>query len=164
MKLNLTKKVKYPDVILDDKLMWKAQVRLRLNALWSCNAYIGKTWGLSPKLSLWLYKRMIIPKIIYAAVAWWNSMDIALARSELERLQRAACIMITGAVRTTSTKVLQIFLDLPTLGMVVESAALMAAYCLPRPSLKNLRIGHNRIWVKADNMDKFSMIKDYNYR
>ncbi len=53
-------------------------------------------------------------------------------------------------------------MDLPTLGTAVESAELMAAYRLPRPISKNLGIGHNRIWVKADKMDnKFSTIKDH---
>ncbi len=106
---------------------------LGLRALWSCSAFIGRAWGLSPKMALWLYKRVIIPKIIYAAVAWWYRMDIALVRSKLERLQRAACIMIAGAMRTTPTKVLRMFLDLSTLGMAMTSAALMAlmaAYCL----------------------------------
>ncbi len=79
VKLNLTKEVKYRGVILDDKLTWKAhmraQVRKGLSALWSCNAYIGRTWGLSPKMALRLYKRVIIPKITYAAVVWWDGMD-----------------------------------------------------------------------------------------
>ncbi len=88
-------------------------------------------------------------------------MDIVLARSELERLQRAACITITGAMRKTPTKVLETFLDLPTLGTTVESAALMAAYHLSRPNLKNLGIGYNQIWAKAEKMDEFSMIKDH---
>ncbi len=53
-------------------------------------------------------------------------------------------------------------MDLPTLEMAVESAALMAAYRLPRPNPKNLGVGHNRIWVKADKMNnKFSMIKHH---
>ncbi len=82
---------------------------------------------------------MIIPEIAYAAVAWWDIIDIALARFELERLQMAASIMIQGAMRTTPTKVLEMLLDLPTLGTVVESAALMAAYCLLRPDPRNLR-------------------------
>ncbi len=133
----------------------RAQVKKGLRALWSCNANIGRTWGLSPKMALWLHKRVIIPKITYAAVAWWSDMDIAFTRSELERLQRAACIMIIRAMRTTPTKVLEMF-------MAVESAALMVAYRLPRPNLKNLGIGHSRIWVKADKMDnKFCMIKDH---
>ncbi len=89
-------------------------------------------------------------------------MDIALTRYELEYLQRAACIMITGAIRTTPTKVLEMFLDLPTLGMAVESAAFMAAYRLPRPNPKNVRIGHNRIWAKANKIyNKFGAIKDH---
>ncbi len=86
-------------------------------------------------------------------------MDIALARTERERLQRAACIMITAAMRTTPTKLLEMFLDLPRLGMSVESATLKAAYRLPRLNPKNLGIGHNRIWAKVDKMDRFSMIQ-----
>ncbi len=135
VKLNLTKEVKYLCVILDDKLTWKVHVRAQmkkgLRELWSCNAYIGRTWGLSPKMSLWLYKHVIIPKITYAAVAWWDSMDIALTRSELDCLQRAACIMIAGKMRTTPRKVLEMFFDLPTLGTAMESAALKATYRLP---------------------------------
>ncbi len=68
--------------------------------------------------------------------------------------------MITGTMRTTPTKVLEMFLDLPKVRMAVESAVLMAAYRLPRSNPKNLEIGHNRIWVKADKMEnRFSMIK-----
>ncbi len=69
-------------------------------------------------------------------------MDIALARSKLERLQSVASTMITGAMKTTPTKVLETLLDLPTLGMAVESAALMAAYNLPRTGPWKLGIGH----------------------
>ncbi len=36
--------------------------------------------------------------------------------------------MITGTMRTTTTKVLGMLLDLPALATAVESAALMAAY------------------------------------
>ncbi len=70
--------------------------------------------------------------------------------------------MITGTVRTTPTKVLEMFLDLPTFGTAVESAALMAAYRLPRPNPRNVGIGHNRIWTKSYNVNsKFSMINNH---
>ncbi len=65
-------------------------------------------------------------------------------------------------MRRTPTKALVMFLDLPTLGMAVESATLMAAYRLPRSDLRNLGIGHNWIWAKAHKMDsRFSMIKGH---
>ncbi len=67
-----------------------------------------------------------------------------------------------GAMRTTPTKVLQMLSDLPTLGTVVESAALMSTYRTLRPDLRNLGIGHYWIRGKADKVDgKFSMIKDH---
>ncbi len=81
-------------------------------------------------------------------VEWWDIMDITLERSELERLQRVACTMITGTMRTTPTKVLEMLSDLPTLRTAVESAALMVAYRLSRPDPRNLGIGHNQIWQK----------------
>ncbi len=108
--------------------------------------------ALSPKTTLWLYKRAINPRITYAAVALWDIMDTALASSEWDCLQRVACIMITGAMRTTPTKVLQMLLDLPTLGMAVGSAALDPG---------NLGTRHNLIWAKADKVNrKFSIIKE----
>ncbi len=70
VKLNLSKKVKYLGVILDDKLMKKGQVNKGLRALCSCNTFIDRTWRLSLKMTLWLYKSGIIPNIIHAAVAW----------------------------------------------------------------------------------------------
>ncbi len=69
---------------------------------------------------------------------------------------------LRSAMRTIPTKVLEMLLDLQTLGMAVESAALMATYCLQRPDLRNQVIGHNRIGAKADKVDsKFRMIKDH---
>ncbi len=86
-------------------------------------------------------------------------MGIALARSELGRLQTAACITITGAMRTTPTNVMETFLDLLTLETAMESAALMAAYRLPTPDSKNLGIEHNRIWAKVDKMNQLQQVQ-----
>ncbi len=89
-------------------------------------------------------------------------LDIAWVWSKLEHFLRAACIIIIEAMRTTPTKVLEMLLDQPTFGMTVESTALMATYCLSRPDPRNPEIEHNRIWAKADKVDrKFSMIKDH---
>ncbi len=98
---------------------------------------------------------------MYAAVTWYDITDIALARSEMERLLKIACIMIRGVMRINPIKVLEVLLDLTTFGTAIEFAALMAAYDLPMPDLRNLGIGHNWIRAKADKVDnKFTMIKD----
>ncbi len=88
-------------------------------------------------------------------------MDIALTSSELECLQRAACIMITGAMRTTPSEVLEMFLDLPTLRAAVVCST-DGSIPPAKTKSENLRMEHNRIWVKADKTDnKFSMLKDH---
>ncbi len=39
-------------------------MKKELRALGSCNAFTGKIWGRSPKMTPWLYKRVIIPDYI----------------------------------------------------------------------------------------------------
>ncbi len=81
--------------------MWKAharaQVKKGLRALWSYSGFIGRDWGLLSKMTPWLYKCVIIPKITYVAAVWWDIMDIAVARSELEHRRRPhalSCVYI----------------------------------------------------------------------
>ncbi len=80
--------------------------------------------------------------------------------TKLQLLQRTARIMITGAMRTTPTKVMEMLLDLPTLSTMVQVAALIATYHLPRPNQKYLEMGHDTIWKKAEKVDnKFGNVK-----
>ncbi len=72
-----------------------------------------------------------------------------LGKVRTERLQKAARTMIIGTMRATPTKVLEMLLDWPTLGTAVKSVALMAAYRLPRPDLRNPGREHNQTWAKA---------------
>ncbi len=55
--------------------------------------------------------------------------------------------MITEAV-------MEMLLDIPTFGVVVEAATLTAAYRLPKLDQKALETGHGRIWKKAETMTK----------
>ncbi len=79
---------------------------------------------LIPKMTLWLCKRMITSNVTYAVIEWWDRINTCLARSELELVERTVCIMITGTMRTTPTKVLEMFLDLPPLRTTVEAVTL----------------------------------------
>ncbi len=89
-------------------------------------------------MTLWLYKHVVIPQVTYAAVVRWSRIEADSFAIELKRLQRVACIMISGAMRIMATKVMEIFPDLPTLNTVVEAAVLIAAYSLLRPDRKDL--------------------------
>jgi hypothetical protein len=32
---------------------------------------MGKTWEINPKIALWMYKAILLPKLLYAAIVWW---------------------------------------------------------------------------------------------
>ncbi len=53
------KEVKYLGIIFDDNVTWKAYVetwkKKGLGSLWTCQRLIGRTWGLTPKMTLGLY-------------------------------------------------------------------------------------------------------------
>ncbi len=76
-----------------------------------------------------------------------------MTKSKQVRLQKTASIMITGAMRTTPRKGLEMFLDLSPFGTVVEVAVLAVAYHLPRPNPTIPETRHNRMWVKVDEVD-----------
>ncbi len=99
VRLNLTEEVKYLGIIiLDDKLTWKAHVETQLKKRLKTVDIpdIGRQdLGLLPKMTQWLYMRVIVPGITYAAVVWWDRIEVASARSGRDHQQRAACVIIT---------------------------------------------------------------------
>jgi len=135
--------VKYLGVILDSKLNWSIHIDVKCNkALISLNQLrrsIGKTWGLTPRTTRWIYTAIIRPSLTYAAVVWWPRVKLKTAGRKLEHLQRLACLFITGALRTTPTKALEIIVDLLPLPIFIMQTAMLA--CI------RLRVSHQ--WVHS---------------
>jgi len=108
--------VKYLGVILDPKLNWRLHVEAKcdkaLISIHQLRRSVGKTWGISPKITQWMYTAIIRPTITYAAVVWWARVDKKVACNKLNHIQRLACLYITGAVRTTPTLALEIIVGL----------------------------------------------------
>ncbi|CAH2108833.1 unnamed protein product [Euphydryas editha] len=130
-ELQLANEVKYLGVILDSKLNWGAHLDAKLStatiSFWQCRRMIGKTWGLSPKIVLWLYTAVIRPIICYGAVVWWPRTKLITARNKLQSFQRLACLAITGAMRTTPTAALEVMLNLPALHLFIRQEAASTA-------------------------------------
>ncbi|XP_031783888.1 uncharacterized protein LOC116417009 [Nasonia vitripennis] len=103
---------KYFGIVLDKKLTWEkhltAQCDKFLMALCTCHRAFGSTWGLSPRIILWLYRAVLVPRLAYAALVWWLRADLAGARAALEKLRGQVLRGATGAYRITPTKALGI--------------------------------------------------------
>ena len=129
---------KYLGVILDQKLSWKLHLekvgQKAVAALGSCKRTLGKRWGISPKVTYWLYTAVVRPSILYGAIVWWTRANLSTGQTKLASIQRKACLMITGAMSTTPTAAMETLLDLTPLHIQVMAEAKACVY-----RLKNTR-------------------------
>lgn len=94
--------VKYPDLCLDRKLSWIPKTLRRRGGMHSCRRAIGKIWGLSPKVVIWIYETVVKPIMFYGVFLRWKEPEKATLAKELDRVERADLIGICGALRTTN--------------------------------------------------------------
>ena len=97
-------------------------------SLWTSRSLYGKNWGISPKITYWLYTITTRPIINYASSVWWKKTQQKKAQEKLSRIQRLACLGITGAMRTTPTAAMEVLLNLPPLHLFIRREARMAVF------------------------------------
>ena len=149
-ELTFSESAKYLGLILDRKLTFKLNVLERIRkanvALYSCKKAIGGRWGLSPKIVHWIYTAVVRPILLYGVVVWWTATRMKYITNLLMKVQRTACISITGALRTTATDALQVLLHLLPIDAVARKTATSAAIRLKCLSLWKCRnYGHMSI-------------------
>ena len=126
-ELKYADEVKYLGIILDKRLNWNRQIehiyKKANRALWACSSYCGRTWGVAPRLMQRLYQSTIRPILTYAAWIWWEKTEQKGAVRKLGRIQRIACLLITGAMRTTPTAALEAMLGLTPIHLYIQRVA-----------------------------------------
>jgi hypothetical protein len=78
----------------------------------------------------WLYVAIVPPTISFASLVGWPGCQTASAKKKLSRVQRLACLGITGAIRTTPNGAMEALVGLPPLDLVIEGEARSAAHRL----------------------------------
>jgi hypothetical protein len=86
--------------------------------------------GLRPKVVYWIYTVVVRPIVTYAATVWWPRIKYGTSRAELSKLQRMACLGITGAIRTAPTAAIEVLLGLSPLHLQLEVEARAGIYRL----------------------------------
>jgi ribonuclease HI len=139
---------KYLGVTLDKHLNWRAHVDTAAAKGMATVLAIGRltktSFGLPPKYVGRLFKSVALPRMEYGLVAWYEPVRIVEGErrrrgkvgfaKKLNQVQRLASTLITGALRTTSTAVLEYHAFLPPIHLHLNRAihdATIRIACLP---------------------------------
>jgi ribonuclease HI len=132
VQLSLNQNVKFLGITLDQRLTWTPHVRERVKkatkTLWQCRSTIGKRWGLTPAVCHWIYQCVVRPMLLYAVVTWWKATEKETVKRQLKRVQRLACMLITGALNSTPTAGMEAMLNLRPLPIEAVAEAMKAAH------------------------------------
>ncbi|XP_021965805.1 uncharacterized protein LOC110861000 [Folsomia candida] len=147
------KQVRYLGVLLDHKLNWGPLCRARalkgMRALSQCRRAIGKTWGLSPKITNWIYKSIIRPAMEYGSLLWAPATKVKSHMAQLQRVQRCAMLGTTGVMSSTPTAALECLLGLVPVDIRVQQVALRTYH----------RLAHHGQWKKWAGGDRTRALK-----
>ena len=75
----------------------------------------------------WLYITVIRPTLTYGAFVWWRATHKKTIIGKLNKLQRLACLGITGASKTCPTAALERLVNLKPLLIIIQKEALSTA-------------------------------------
>lgn len=89
------------------KIDWKCYLTGRgkkcYSCVWAYRRAMCKTWGVRPKVALWTYKAVLLPKLLSASGVWW----LMVSRVEVRNLLRSVWDIYLRSVRTTPSEVLE---------------------------------------------------------
>jgi hypothetical protein len=110
----------------------------------------------------WLYVAVVRLTISFASLVWWPGCQTASAKKKLSKVQRLACLRITGVIRTTPTGAMEVLIGLPLLDLVIQGEARSAAHhlwSLGCWSYLHPQQGHSCILTRLQNSDPILNMK-----
>ena len=174
-EIHYSNETKYLGVTLDKTLTFNSHlknvIRKATLSVWTCKRMVSTTWGLTPKIAHWMYTAIVRPMITYASLVWWEKTNQISAQIELDKLQRQACLLMTGGIRTAPAAALFALANLPPLHLFIQSQALDTNYKFSLSELKIVKDNTdpvlNIIQEKHDKQ-KYSisdyMLSKFNFR
>ena len=163
---------KYLGITITDNLSWRPHMesvaKRATNIFLQCRTMLGRTWGLTPKISKWTYTALIRPIISYASLIWLKGTMINSQLKLLERVQRKACLTILNAMTSTPTAGMEVILNIEPISIYLRSQALTTFTRLKangnwrsQPGEVFNKMNHTKLIINlADQIPEISMPTD----
>ncbi len=130
-RIELSPRAKYLGITIDAKLTFNdhvdSQVKKATAVMAQAKRLAGKTWGLTPKMTKWIYTAMVLPVVTYACLSWLNGAQTARNQQKLTKMQRRACMLITSAYPGTPTAALEVLSGLLPMDLILTEEAILAS-------------------------------------
>ncbi|XP_017880834.1 uncharacterized protein LOC108625369, partial [Ceratina calcarata] len=91
---------------------------------------VGSTWGLTPAAAHWIYSCIILPRLFFGALIWWEGIRNVRICNRLESLQHVGLKRILGAFRSSPMRAMEAMLAMPPLSFRIEEVAIRTAKLL----------------------------------
>ena len=135
--------VKYLGVTLDKTLNWNSHLKKIIDkattSLFVCKKMLGKSWGINPSMTHWMFTSIVRPTVSYAAFPWWEKTLEATTQKKLKKLQHLACLMILNCGRSTPTAAMEVLIDIPPLHIYIQYCAVKTNYRFQFSDLNQIR-------------------------
>jgi Reverse transcriptase (RNA-dependent DNA polymerase) len=145
---------RYLGIWMDERLTWSRQLdedkKKGSKTLIATSRMLGKSFGLSPFLTKWVYQSICLPRMLYACFAWWDGTPRLCNR--LESTRAVAMRMITGAMRAAPLAVLESITGLPKICDTTEQLSANTAarlYTQHRWPLSTNNYGQHQAALKS---------------
>ena len=125
------KELKYLGIYIDQKLNWEKHLdyitEKAMASLFICKRIVGSKWGLKPRMMYWVYTAIVGAQVWYKK-CFMMRCGRKVTHTKLQKVQRLALLMITGASKSSPTDVLEAITNIPPLFLFIESEAIMENY------------------------------------
>lgn len=82
---------------------------------------------------------VVRPIITYGCITWVSRTNTEVVRKSLSKIQRLACVCITGGMKSCPTAAMEVILNLPPLHVAVETTAELVTIRIANGDLKRSR-------------------------
>jgi Reverse transcriptase (RNA-dependent DNA polymerase) len=144
--------IKYLGIILDDKLNWNEHVKYIVEkarkTYWATKSFIASNWGLNPLRIKWIYDQVVLPRITYGSIGWWEKCNQITANRTLNKIKNTFLRAITGSTKTSPIEPIQTIMGIPDMTKSITNSA----------SLTYLRLKNKNLWT--NNHSRFNNIEE----
>ena len=126
---------------------------------------MGKTWGINPRLGLWIYKAILLPKLLYASVVWWPTVSSVEARNLLQSLVGSYVRAAVESMKMTLAEALEVALSQTALDRATIEPVRLTAYRLKcQGEWRDTGLGHTKLdflWKDLFTLNQDRILKKY---